>query len=271
MRDTPFPVLELNIRISVNRGSASYLVRRNECSTAEVYLNRACALQAPYQLARCVLTQFSQVSPPPQNSGGTYPPLSKAVISFTQSSLASLYQKLQNQSATGSDVQSAASALGLLFANMQETGFNAQLSTTLIANSDAIENNPADLTRVQYLQGKLRSIGIEISPQQAFDAFNISYDQWLALINEVKSSGIVQVESNIVVQFQARAKAMGAIPAKFYEDARITNPHLLRARANCADYGWICDAIATASPPPVDVAFAAGGLAYGALSHFGLC
>ena len=138
------------------------------------------------------------------------PTLSLAVTTAAQTALTNLNNKLKKRTETAADVREAVTASSILFAHMQETGYNAWLTGYLLAHRQDVEQKAKDLSTIDRFYSDLANPKIGMAGIEARFVSGLSL---LETSDVVKASYRLAAmpQSNVCVQLAADLAVVEAL------------------------------------------------------------
>lgn len=163
-------------------------------------LTRRNLLRAAPGVALGLVVADSTIARAALSSTGTLPlpQLDPVITSAALRSITALYRKVKNGTQSAPDVATAQTALTILFAYMEEQGYNKMLQSTLPARAQAVLSNGVDPGRLQAIQTELAQAGISITEDQTVNIFGSAQNQAKSLISRLGSIRIEGIEQNLV-------------------------------------------------------------------------
>ena len=132
------------------------------------------------------------------------PKLSSSVLSYVESNLANFHNKLKINQSTSADHALALSSLRLLFAHMDETGYNRYLNRLIAANLDSMVSQGIPQSRIDSLLGAVASKGIYFSDTEV-RVFSADQQDIIAFASKFRAIGVSGIEGEILNEFSSRA------------------------------------------------------------------
>jgi hypothetical protein len=210
---------------------------------------------------------------PPPTVGLAYSP---AVVTTSTATLVQTLNKLNVQTATAGDIQSAATALQITFASLQETGANAQFQAWILANASLIESYSPTPTAVNNLYVSLTNSGAVVSLDDVQNMLSVSAQEAQEFVSQVKQNGMASMEAQIVTALQQAATTVGSRGSMVqvaYQRNSKTRARLLLI--DCANNALAAGALAVGAgllgAEPVAAVFGLVALTYGIFHKLALC
>lgn len=236
------------------------------------------ALQAQQQGKSA--TPQVQPAPSPGGGGATHPSggvtYSSAVLTSGTSTIVKTLNKLNVQTATSADIQSAATALQDVFASLEETGANSQMQAWILANASTIKDYSPSTTDVQNLYTSMTKSGAVVTMTQVRNILTVNAEDEEEFVNQISQNGMASVEADIVTSLQQAATSVASkgsvVQVGFQRNSKNRARLLL---VNCAANAVAASGLGLAAglmgAEPVCAAFEMVAIVYGLLSLANVC
>ncbi len=104
---------------------------------------------------------------------------------------------------------------------------------------------------------------------EADRAFNPTFDQRQAFLNQLTQGGIYGIEKSMVAQLSSARVGQGSDAAAVLRNGTLSKFNF--RPVSCAGLGIAAGLIGILSPPPIDLIFAVGAVTWDLLAYAGLC
>lgn len=165
------------------------------------------------------------------------------------------------------ELTSTETALGILFAHMQETGFNPKLDS-------GIKDGSIQPQAPSALSVKVLSLGITPNGTGRSKLFEFGDSDRQKFLNDVRSVGTAGIETKLLLEFDKRTKAASSGFSTINYNPKHSSArflHVYRPVPTCGMLSLEAGFLGLFSPPGLDLVMAGISLYYGAMDLMGVC